>query len=228
MQAAILVSGLGKRMGTLTERCPKPMLSLLGKPLLEWKLEMLPHAIDEVVFVVGYLGDRIEAHFGQEWQGRRIRYVHQTILNGTGGAMLLLKDVLADRFLIMMGDDLYHQADLAELTEKKMTVLGVEVSEAEQYGLLETTPEGNLLRITERPHGRKEGVVNAGAYVLDRRYFDYPPVKFCETEYGLPQTLALLAQDIPVAVSRAQAWQPIGVPEDLLKGESFLKKYWVK
>lgn len=214
-------------MGALTERCPKPMPPLLGKPLLEWKLEMLPETIDGIVLVIGYLGAQIEAFFGNEWHGRRIRYVRQEVLNGTGGAMMLLQDVLTDRFLVMMGDDLYHPTDLADLSQAAMTVLGVGVADAEQYGLLAITPQGHLLEITERPHGQKEGVVNAGAYVLDRRYFDYPPVKFCETEYGLPQTLALLAKDIPVAVSRARAWQPIGVPADLPKGEAFLKKYWM-
>ncbi len=216
-------------MGALVENCPKPMLPLSGKPLLEWKLAMLPPAIDEVVFVVGYLKEQIQSYFGDVWQGRRIRYVEQGELNGTGGAMLLVRDFVDDSVLVMMGDDLYHPddlADLASLSQGALAVLGLAVTDAEQYGLLETTPQGNLLKITERPHGRTEGMINTGAYVLDRRYFDYPPVKFCETEYGLPQTLAALGADTPVRVVQARAWQPIGRPEDILKGEAFLRQYW--
>ena len=59
MQAVILAAGRGVRMGKLTENTPKPMLSLFGKPMLEWKLEMLPRVIDEVIFVIGYYGSQI-------------------------------------------------------------------------------------------------------------------------------------------------------------------------
>lgn len=226
MQAVILAAGRGVRMGKLTENCPKPMLLLSGKPMLEWKLEMLPEAIDEVIFIVGYLSDQIEKYFGAEWKGRKIRYVRQEKLDGTGGAMMLVKEILHGPTLVMMGDDLYHSEDLSDLTRETSAVLGLEVNNAEQYGLLETDEAGNLLKITERPHGFETGIVNAAAYLLDMRYFSYPPVKFCETEYGLPQTLALMGRDAPVRVLKARAWQPIGKPEDIEKGEAFLKKYW--
>ena len=87
MQVIILAAGKGIRMGDLTADIPKPMLPLLGKPLLEWRLAMLPEAVREVIFVVGYLGDQIEKYFGSEWQGRSIRYVRHEKLEGTGGAM---------------------------------------------------------------------------------------------------------------------------------------------
>jgi len=69
--------------------------------------------------------------------------------------------------------------------------------------------------------------VNVGAYMLPSEYFDFPPVRITDTEYGLPQTLAVMAKDIPVKVLRARCWQPVGCPEDLPKGEEFLKKYWL-
>src|SRR3989344_9593279 len=112
MQAVILAAGRGTRMGKLTEEIPKPMLPLLGKPLLEWKLAMLPRTIDEVVLVVGYLEHRIQEYFGKQWKGRTLRYVYQKSLNGTGGALALTKEIARDRFLVTMGDDLYHPQDL--------------------------------------------------------------------------------------------------------------------
>lgn len=226
MQAVILASGRGVRMGALTEQCPKPMLPLLGKPLLAWKVEMLPPEIDEVIFVVGYLREKIEDYFGSEWQGRKISHIHQETLDGTAQATLLVKEKVQGRFFVMNGDDLYHPGDLRDMMREELAVLGLHVTDAEKYGLLEKDAQGNGVKITERPHGKKDGIVNTGAYVLDQRYFQYPPVKYSETEYGLPQTVATMSHDVPVKVCMARAWQPIGCPEDIAQGEAFLKKYW--
>ena len=59
MKAVILAAGKGTRMGDLSLETPKPMLKVLGKTLLEHKLDSLPDVIDEVVITVGYLKDRI-------------------------------------------------------------------------------------------------------------------------------------------------------------------------
>lgn len=229
MQAVILAAGRGTRMGSLTDDIPKPMLPLLGRPMLEWKLEMLPRKIDEVILTIGYLGDRIESHFGDEWGGRNIRYVRHKILDGTGGSIRLVWEsgLIDGPVLVTMGDDLYHPEDLADLILETSAVLGLLVDGAERFGLLEETPKGMLKEITERPHGKGTGIVNVGAYMLSREYFDYPPVRITATEYGLPQTLALLSKDSPVRVRRARAWQPVGAPDDLARAEEFLKRYRV-
>lgn len=215
-------------MGELTEHTPKPMLLLLGKPLLEWKLEMLPRSIDEAVLIIGYRGNQIEKHFGEEWNGLKISYVVQETLDGTGGAMFLIKDKLKGKALVTMGDDLYHPADLEKLLREDIAVLGLEVQDAEHYGLLETNADGSLLKITEKPHGFKTGIVNTGAYILDEQFFRYPLVAISETEYGLPQTLVEMGKEYPVKVMTATAWQPVGRPEDIEEGEAFLRKYWIK
>lgn len=227
MQAVILAAGRGTRMGKLTENTPKPMLPLLDRPMLEWKLEMLPETIDEVIFVVGYLREQIEQYFGTEWKGRKIHYVHQETLDGSGGAICLIKDLVSESTLVTMGDDLYHPEDLRDLLDESSAVLGLDVNDAEQFGLLETTPEGNLSKITERPHNHKTGIVNVAAYLLHQKFFEYPLVPISETEFGLPQTLALMGREFPVKVLKARAWQPVGKPEDIVLGEEFLKKYWL-
>jgi len=228
MQAVILAAGRGTRMGTLTENTPKPMLTLFGKPLLEWKIEMLPQAVDEVIFVIGYHGNQIEKYFGESWGNRKITYIVQEELNGTGGAILLTKDSVREKFLVMMGDDLYLREDIETLMDGESAVLGLAVENAEMYGLLETTDAGNLWKITERPHNKKTGTVNTGAYLLDKKFFDYEVEKTPNGEFGLPQALATMSQDFPVRVLSAHAWQPVGCPQDIALGEAFLQKYWLQ
>ena len=114
MQCVILAAGRGTRMGSFTDDVPKPMLPILGKPMLEWKLEMLPQEIDEVIITVGYLGGRISAYFGDTWKGRRMRYVRQDVLDGSGGSIKLVHDSVPLSFpvLVTMGDDFYHSGSI--------------------------------------------------------------------------------------------------------------------
>ena len=226
MQAVILAAGRGTRMGVLTDHCPKPMLLLSGKPLLEWKLDMLPVEIDEVIFVVGYLGQKIREYFGENWNGRRISYVEQRELNGTGGVLPLLRGVAHDKFLLINGDDLYHALDLEALVSGGVALLGLEIAKPFDIGVIETDAEGKFIQVHEHVTQDFLGLVSPGAFLLDEKFLDITPVKYSVTEYGLPQTLAVYAQSVPVSLTRARAWQPIGRPEDIAKGESFLKKYW--
>lgn len=227
MQAIILAAGKGTRMGGLTADTPKPMLLLSGRPLLEWRLAMLPTAISEVVLVIGHLGGRIKHHFGNEWQGLPIRYVQHEQLDGTGGAMRSVHEagVFNGPALVTNGDDLYRQEDLERLLAYDSAVLACELEDSSCFGLLDTDTKGRLRGIIERPHAPGYGLVNAGAYMLDQAYFLCDPVRISETEYGLPQTLALSARNRPIPVLKTRVWQPVGQPEDIALGEVFLEQH---
>ena len=222
MQAVILVAGKGTRMRGLTEMIPKPMLSICGEPILAHKLRHLPEVIDEVVLVTGYLAEVVEDYFGTEWEGRRIVTVRQSALDGTGGALRQVASVLRDWFLVLMGDDLYHPDDVHSLISGGPAVLGMETDRAAYFGLLKPDTLGNITSIIERPHHHTSGLVNTGAYFLDRAALELPLVAIGNGEYGLPQTLAAAHEIYPVHVFRAKAWLPIGAPEDLPLAEQFL------
>lgn len=225
MQAVILAAGRGTRMNELTLDCPKPMLPLLGKPLLAWKVEMLPKDIDEVIFVVGYLGNYIREYFGDEWQGRKMSYVEQKLLNGTAGATALVKNMITGPVLVTMGDDLYTTQDLENLMKEKAALLVYNSNDAMRFGLIESTENGYLKGVKERPHGMQTGFVCTNGILLPMEYFDVPMVPVSDTEFGLPQTLSQMAKNEPVKLVTAIDWQPIGQPEDIPLGEDFLRKY---
>jgi hypothetical protein len=63
--------------------------------------------------------------------------------------------------------------------------------------------------------------------MITLQFFEFPLVAITETEYGLPQTLALVSREYPVQVVPASAWQPVGKPEDLVAGEAFIRKYYL-
>ncbi len=238
MKAVILAAGLGKRLRPLTEWTPKPMLLVGGRPILARTMEALPDEIDEVIFVINYLGEQIRAYFGDEWRGagagpRKIRYVHHAALNGTGGAVACARPLLNatntttqskitagrdDRFLVLMGDDMYSARDLERLLQFPRAVLGKEVSDPERFGTLTVTAQDDLSGIAEAGSSDRKPpyLVNCAAYVLDQHYFDVPPVKLPSGELGLPQTLAQLpVLGHSVRVVRAKDWLGIGTIEEL-------------
>lgn len=222
MQCVILAAGRGTRMGNLTDETPKPMLSVSGKPMLAHKINMLPDSIEEVVLVVGYRKEVITEYFGSEWNGRKISYAEQVELNGTAGAIHLVKDMVHGRFLVTMGDDLYLKEDMERLMKHPLALLGYRTTNASSFGLVTLDEKGDLAKVVERPHDFSEGLVNTGAYVLNEDFFRYSPVRISETEFGLPQTLVLMGQDVPVKVEVTDRWLPVGNPEDLQAAERFL------
>jgi bifunctional UDP-N-acetylglucosamine pyrophosphorylase/glucosamine-1-phosphate N-acetyltransferase len=225
MQAVILAAGKGTRMAPLTYDIPKPMLQLRGKPILEYTLNTLPKEVDEIIIVINYLGQHIQEYFGQEFQGKKIIYVTQEKLDGTGGAILACKNVLKENFLILMGDDLYHPKDIQKLSEENLAILACEVENPTRFGVFKTDEKNRLLEIIEKPKSSEYKLVNAGAYVLTDKFFDYDLVAISETEFGLPQTIAKMAKDFDVKIIPTTAWQPVGYPEDLEKAEKILDKF---
>lgn len=212
-------------MKDLTNNVPKPMLQIKGKPILAYKLEALPEEIDEVIFVIGYLGNQIRQFFGNEYVGKKISYIEQILLNGSGGALELTKDLLNNDFLVMMGDDLYMRKDIENCIKNDLAVLGSEVNNPDKFGVIILDDDGNLLEIIEKPTIAGPALANTALYKLNKKFFNYPMVSIGNGEYGLPQALALVAKDFPVHVEIASGWFPIGNPDDLKKAQEVIEKF---
>ena len=225
MQVVILAAGRGKRMQDLTKGVPKPMLKIKGKPILEHKINMLPSEIKEIVFVIGYYGEHIMNYFKHSFGGRKIKYVFQTNLNGTGGALFLAKSVLNDKFLVINGDDLYHKKDIKKLLKHDLAILGREVEDTSKFGIIKTNSKGHMVEVVEKPKRSKDKLANTGVYVLNKKIFDYDLVPIGGGEFGLPQTMAKMAKDHPVKVEAATIWHAIGNPEDLAEAEKIIHKF---
>ncbi len=225
MQAVILAAGKGKRMGKLTATTSKPMLKLKGKPILEYKINALPKKIKEIIFIVGYHSMHIISHFKNYYNGRRIIYVFQSDLNGTGGALHLARSVIKDKFLVIMGDDLYHKKDLEDLIKYDLAIMGHAVADPSLFGMIKDDGHGCMLEVIEKPKKSRHKLANVGVYVLDKRFFDYELVSIGGGEFGLPQTMANMAKNHKIKIHAARAWQPIGKPEDLKKAEEVLDRF---
>ncbi len=230
MQAVILAAGRGTRMGELTNDVPKPLLKIKGRPILEYTMYNLPDEVDEVILVVGYKGQMIRDYFGDQWQGKKIIYVEQKELKGSGPAVFATKDLIKNRFFALNGDDLYRKEDLEKMLPYELAVLVKEVENNDRFGVIKTDEEGYLKQIIEFKDLKErngDNLVNTGAYMLNREIFNYPlaPI-FGGKEFGLPQTLAQMADKHKIKVVSLNVWHPNTHEEDLIKGSEVVDKHF--
>lgn len=228
MQAVILCAGKGTRMGDLSKEIPKPLLKFGGKSLLEYKLEALPETIDEVILVIGHLGNKIREEVGEKYGHKKVTYIEDKLLTGTAHALWQCQDILKDKFLVMMGDDIYSQEALEDCSRQDLAIACIRADR-------ETTGSRVLLDESGRPIDfvthkmyltlREDGgLIFTGLYALTKEIFDYEPVKLeTKEEWGLPQTLLKLAEDKPIKIVETDFWLPVGTPEELSRAEEILK-----
>lgn len=224
MQAVFLAAGLGTRLRPITYHIPKPMIRVAGKNLLEHNLGQLPDEISEIIIVVGHLASQIENYFGSEYKGRKIKYVKQRKLLGTGCALGLCKDILKDRFLVMMADDICCCSDMEECLKFPQPMLAKEISGKFMGGRIKFNSSGHLEDIVEGVHNRKKSLINAAMYVINEHFFDYEPELIAgKKEFGLPQTLVKMSVKHPMHIVKASFWLQISDIRGLKSAEKILR-----
>lgn len=224
MKCVILAAGKGTRMGDLSAETPKPMLKVLGKSLLAHKLDMLSEEIGEVIIVVGHLKNKITEEFGEKYNDRRITYVVQEELLGTAHSLSLCKKYLEneEKFLVLMGDDIYSKEDMKECIENGWAIGVRETETLKGKAKVIFDQNGHIQEIIEKYPKDEAGFICTGMYCLTPKIFDYKMVQIPGGEYGLPQTILSAKNDIPIKAVQSRFWLQITAPEDLKIAETFL------
>ena len=212
-------------MRELTKATPKPMLVIAGKTLIEHKLDALPPSIDEVVILVGYMGNQIVEYFGDAYKGKRIRYVYTDRLEGTAQGLWETRHLLDGKFLVMMGDDLYSAKDIHSCLSHDWAVLVEKVVAPKRGARVHVDGRGSIKSIEENTTLDVGMYNNAGLYVLGTDIFNYPLVRIPSGEYGLPQTLIQLATKHALSVVEATEWHQVTAPEDLVRLEALFSDH---
>lgn len=228
MKCVILAAGEGLRMRPLTIENPKPMLKVSGKPLLEHVLDALPEKVDELVLVVGYLRNKIRDYFGDQFGRFKISYVAQEEKLGTYHALKLCKPFLGndEKFLVLYADDLHGKDGLEKCADSpEIALLVSEAENPEKFGVVETSNDGRIIGIEEKPANPKTNLVSTGVLLLDKMVFDYEASRAPNGEYYLTDSLAqMLEAGQKIYAIKSSFWLPIGYPEDLKIAEKQFKK----
>lgn len=219
----IMAGGRGARLHPLTENCPKPLLPVGGKPMLEHIIDRAKgEGITRFVIAVHYLGHMIEEYFGNgEKFGVEIDYVREQSPLGTAGALTLLKKLPAGPLLVTNGDVL---ADIryAELLDfhtdhSAVATMAVRLHEWQHpFGVVQTRGV-DIVGFEEKPVMRSH--INAGIYVLDPAALKSLALnEHCD----MPSLFARLqAQgDRTIVYPMHEPWLDAGHAEDLERAEA--------
>ncbi|WP_419875567.1 nucleotidyltransferase family protein [Candidatus Pristimantibacillus sp. PTI5] len=220
----LMAGGLGTRLRPLTEDCPKPLLKIGGKPLLETIIENFKsYGFKKFYLSVNFKAEMIEDYFGDgsQW-GVDIRYIREDQRMGTAGALSLLPSLPKSPLVIMNGDlltktNFKHLVDF-HIKEKTAATMCVREYEYQvPYGVVEVSSNNRFVNIAEKPI--QQFYVNAGIYVLNPNVIEYIPRN---TYYDMPSLFAsLLEHEIEATIYPIREyWLDIGRIDDFQKANN--------
>jgi NDP-sugar pyrophosphorylase family protein len=182
LPVVILAGGLATRLRPLTEKMPKALVEVAGRPFLEHQIDLLKqNAITEVILCVGYLGEMIEQRYrGGEALGIRIRYSFDgPKLLGTGGAIKRALALLPDAFFVLYGDSylpMAYQAAAAAFRETGKPALMTVYANGDAWDTSNVWFEQGRLRLYSKRERRPEmRYIDYGLTICTRGIFEDSP-----------------------------------------------------
>ncbi|MEI6507348.1 MAG: sugar phosphate nucleotidyltransferase [Bacteroidota bacterium] len=233
MKAIIPVAGIGTRLRPHTHTQPKALIPIAGKPILAHIVDSLIHAgIKEFVFVIGYMGDKIENYISKHYPDIKADYVIQTTGRGTGYAIYLAKEFIKDEILIVLGDTIVD-ADLMPVLKSDETLLGVKkVDDPRLFGVAEINDDGSIKKLVEKPMIPKSNLalvgiykVKEGAKLVEALNYQVDNKKMSHNEYQLTDALMhMIELGVKMKTFNVDNWFDCGKKEILLETNSILLK----
>jgi len=229
MQAVILAGGLGTRLRPLTETIPKALIPVRGRPFVDYQLDLLKKSgIDDFVFCVGHLGDKIQRHLGDGGAYEcNIRYSYDgPRLLGPAGALRRAEGLLQNRFFVTYGDA-YLRAPYAGIMETlgtsgKLAVMSVYRNE-DRFGKSDVVVKGGaVVQYDKKKRVKGMDWINYGVTALKREALALiPEGEVCdeETFYG-----SLIKREELLAFEVKERFYEIGTPTSLSEFEAFIGK----
>ena len=223
-QCAVLVGGLGTRLGALTQDTPKPLLPCGDRPFLAWLLrELIRFGVEEFVLLASHLADQVTARVDQ--LAAVLPHTVRLIVSceptraGTGGAVFHARALLAEQFLLCNGDSLFD-ANLARLlaaggADDVGIMLLRHTDDASRYGVVALDGD-RVSALSDRPAPGSGGLINAGICRFDRRLIDVLSSS-CSLERDILPRLA--ARRALRGVVAEGYFCDIGVPADYARAQ---------
>lgn len=226
-EAIVLAGGLGTRLRPVVSDLPKPMAPVNGRPFLEWLLEYwIDQGIRRFIISVGYLPERIVAHFGDQWRGAEIAYAQESEPLGTGGALLLAAKQVRGGTVLVLNGDTFFAVDLKRLAQCHADFLAdctlslFRSQDTQRYMGLKLAPDGRVADFASL----SGGLANGGVYLMQTAWLR-----------GLPrptgQPISLESEIFPQAEKQGwkiygREWEgafiDIGVPRDYRRAAELL------
>lgn len=234
MKAIIPVAGIGTRLRPHTHTQPKALIPIAGKPILAHIIDSLIVAgIREFVFVIGYMGDKIENYITSTYPDVRTNFVIQTTGKGTGHAIWLAKDQIGDDELLIVLGDTIADVNIRQLIEAETTTLCVKkVEDPRLFGVAELNADGTIKRLIEKPSIPKSNLALVGIYRIRETVRLFDAIEYnisnkitTQNEYHLTDALMrMIEQGVVMRTLDVDNWFDCGKKDILLDTNATLLK----
>ncbi len=235
----ILAAGFGKRLRPLTTNCPKPLVQIAGKSLIEWNLELLTRAgFQRFVINSHYLADQMEEYFSQErYDSSNITLVREPEILGTGGGIKNIRNLVHSENFLTFNSDIVIDKTFNPVNLLKQhlsydetpvaTMMLRDSPDAKSFGLLGVDARGAVVELLGDRFSEEEvenRLMYTGIQVLSQKVFDYMPgsTVFGMTEEVYPAVLG--SGELIGSMVFDGYWNDAGTPERLKEGEKFLNQ----
>ncbi|MEJ7588328.1 MAG: sugar phosphate nucleotidyltransferase [Ferruginibacter sp.] len=234
MKAIIPVAGAGTKLRPHTYTQPKALIPLAGKTILSIIVDQLHEAgINEFIFIVGYLGEKIQDYVKANYPDLTCHFVYQNERYGTGHAIDLAKEIVGeDQVLIVLGDTI-AEYDVRAMIDSPDSMLAIKkVDDPRNFGVAEIEEDGFITRVVEKPAIPKSNMALVGIYKIIETHALFICLKKIMDKAGrstgdlsLTDALECMIQTGAKFKSvRVQSWFDCGKKETILKSNATLLK----
>lgn len=234
MKAVIPVAGAGTKLRPLTYTQPKALIPIAGKTILSHIVDQLSDVgINEFIFIVGYLGEKIQDYVKQTYPNLNTHFVYQNERQGTGHAVELTKQLIGDEPIFVALGDTICDFDVKEIIESPESMIGVrKVDDPRDFGVATLDENGFIEHLVEKPAIPKSNMALVGLYKIHETavLFECLQQLFVENittrgEYNLTDALACMVQKGTRFRSfKVANWFDCGKKESILETNATLLK----
>jgi glucose-1-phosphate thymidylyltransferase len=234
MKVIIPLAGFGKRMRPHTWSKPKPLVNVAGRPVLGHILDKLADLdvdVEEIIFIVGWLGEQIQEYYEESDYPYPARYVEQRDMLGQAHAIWLAREHLEGPVLIIFVDTIF-EADLGGLERSGLDgVLYVkEVEDPRRFGVAVVDGEGQVTGLVEKPDNFENRLAVVGVYyVRDSAWLIRAIEELMDRnvqtkgEFYLADAYSvMIEQGARFGVREVSVWEDCGTPKDVLHTNRYL------
>ena len=234
MKVVIPMAGYGKRLRPHTYSRPKPLINIAGQPMLKHLLDTLSRLdIEEYIFIIGYLGDQIEAYVTENYDFKAV-FVVQEELIGQAHAIYLAREHLDGPLIVLFADTLF-ETDLSviETTQADGVAFVKEVEDPRRFGVVELDAEGRITRFIEKPDSVENKQVVIGLYYIrdsERMLHAIETLmarrQMTKGEFYLADAFQIMIEEgADFRTQKVDIWLDCGKPETVLETNRYLLEH---
>ena len=168
MKAIIPVAGAGTKLRPHTYTQPKALIPMAGKTVLSVIIDDLKkNGVNEFIFIIGYLGEKIQNYVETYYSDLKCHFLHQTVQKGTGPAILLAKEIVGDDEVVIVFGDTICEYDFKTFINSKISLIGIQrVENPSDFGVAEIGDDNRVLKVIEKPKMPKSNMAIVGIYKI--------------------------------------------------------------